>query len=152
MKKILFTSLLILIVSMSFARNRFVARGESNSDFGNYRIEKLDGHFNLDNKQLDQYQITYDKSNLKLIVALDAQKKCRKYYVLSDRGSVQYECNGTSFGIKKLDKKLAAKGFQTNLSQLNKTSFFQQRILISGEAASQDHLALIASYYPALLE
>ena len=102
MKKAALFAILILTISMISMGNNLVAKGQSNSAFGNYKIEKLEDHMILKAKELDQYLITYENSDVKMIVAVDKQKKCMKYYVLSDKIPVQYECNGTYFGLKKL--------------------------------------------------
>lgn len=151
MKKIVLSIALILTVCLSSMGNRFVAKGQSNSEFGDYRIEQLDDHLVLNNKELDQYLITYEKKELKVVVVLDKQKKCKKYYVLSSQVPVQYECDGIRFGVKKLDKELAGQGYRTNLDGMNKEEFFHQKVLVSGEPVSTlEHLNLIASYYPGL--
>ncbi len=150
MKKFLLTLALILTVCLASMANRIVAKGQSNSAFGDYKIEESDNHLMFKNKELDQYLITYEKSDLKVVVVLDKQKKCKKYYVLSDKLPVQYECDGTYFGIKKLDKELLSLGFKTSMENLNKTEFFHQRVLISGMTDTIEHLHLIASYYPGL--
>jgi len=152
MKRITLITLLLLTVSMVSMGNKIVAKGQSNTTFGDYKIEQLDDHMVLNGKELDQYLITYEKSNIKVMVVLDKQKKCKKYYVLTDKLPVQYECNGTYFGIKKLDKDLSAKGFTTSLDNLNREEFYHQKVLTSETTATLDHLHLIASYYPGLFK
>lgn len=127
-----------------------ITRGESNSAFGKYTIEKLDDHMIVDNRELDQYMITYDKSDLKVLVVMEKQKKCKKYFVLTDKMPVQYECNGTYFGIKKLEKAMAERGYSASTAKMNREEFFHQRVLTSETTATVDHLSLIASYYPGL--
>jgi uncharacterized CHY-type Zn-finger protein len=140
------------MLTLSFASNAktIVAKGESNSAFGNYTIEQLDDHMMLNNKELDKYLITYENTDMKVVVVMDKQKKCKKYYVLNDQLPVQYECNGTYFGIKKLEKAVVATGFENPSEKMNKQEFFNQRVLISGVTNTLDHLNLIASYYPGL--
>jgi len=152
MKRITLIALLLITVSMVSMGNNIVAKGQSNTTFGDYKIEQLDDHMVLNGKELDQYLISYEKSNIKVMVVIDKQKKCKKYYVLSDKLPVQYECNGTYFGIKKLDKELSVKGFATSLEELNREEFYHQRVLTSETTATLDHLHLIASYYPGLFK
>lgn len=151
MKTIIFTVLLTLMVSTLALGNRTVAKGSSNSAFGNYKIEKMEDHMMLQNKELDQYLITYSNSDLKVIVALDKQKSCKKYYVLNDKVSVQYECNGIYLGIKKLDKELANEGMATIMETLNRGAFYHQKVIAGGTTATVEHLELIAAYYPELV-
>jgi hypothetical protein len=150
MKTLILTTVLVLTLSFASTARTIVAKGESNSAFGNYTIELLDDHMMLNNNELDKYLISYENTDMKVVVVMDKQKKCRKYYVLNDQLPVQYECNGTSFGIKKLDRAVVANGFGNASEKMNKQEFFNQRVLISGVTNTIDHLNLIASYYPGL--
>ena len=152
MKRITLIALLLITVSMVSMGNNIVAKGQSNTSFGDYKIEQLNDHMVLNGKELDQYLITYEKSSMKVMVVIDKQKKCKKYYVLTDKLPVQYECNGTYFGIKKLDKDLSDKGFTTSLDKIDREEFYHQKVLTSETTATIDHLHLIASFYPGLLK
>jgi len=150
MKRIVFTTVLILIISLSSFANQLLSQGHSNSQFGDYKIEALDNRMPFKDKELDLYQITYEKKGLTVIVALDKDKKCKKYYVLSDKLPIQYECNGIYFGVKLLDNDLLYNGFPITLDSVNKSEFYSQRVLASGITDTLDHLNLIAAYYPGL--
>jgi hypothetical protein len=152
MKTIFLTIAMILLVSMFAMGNKLVAKGSSNSAFGDYKIEQLEDHMMLNGKELDKYMITYEKTDLKVVVVLDKQKSCKKYYVLTDKAPVQYECNGIYFGIKKLDNDLMASGFATCLDNLNKEGYYHQKVIENGTTTTLDHLELIACYYPELLK
>ena len=152
MKRIALIAMLIFSVGLVSMGNNIVAKGQSNSPFGDYKIEQLADHMNLNGKELDNYMISYEKGNLSVMVVIDKQKKCKKYYVLSEKGPVQYECNGTYFGVKKLDKNLMSQRFATSLDKLDRTEFYQQRVITVETTATIDHLQLIASYYPGLFK
>jgi hypothetical protein len=150
MKRIVFTTVLILVIGLASFANQVLSQGHSNSQFGDYKIEALDKQMSFKNKQLDLYQITYEKNDLKVIVALDKEKRCTKYYVLSEKLPIQYECNGVYFGVKLLDNDLLYNGFPITLDSVNKTEFYSQRVLVTGITDTLDHLNLIAAYYPGL--
>lgn len=150
MKRIFLTTALILIISLASFGNRILFEGHSNSQFGDYKIEALDNHMSFKDKELDLYQISYEKNGLTVIVALDKEKKCKKYYILSDKLPIQYECNGVYFGVKLLNNDLLYNGFPITLDSVNKTEFYSQRILARGITETLDHLNLIAAYYPGL--
>ena len=150
MKRILLATVLMLTVCIAFIGHPVVSSGQSNSSFGDFKIAALDDHMMLNGKQLDKYLITYENSDLKVVVAVDNQKKCRKFYVLTDQLPVQYECNGNYFGIKKMDKDLLHLGYQTSMENLNKSEFFHQRVLTSQKTVMFEQLSLIASFYPGL--
>ena len=150
MKKLLFSIVFVFAICLASFGQNIVAIGESNSAFGNFKIVLQEDHMLFNNKELDKYLITYDQSDMKVMVVVDKQKKCKKYYVLSDKLPVQYECNGTYFGIKKLDKALLSEGYNTSLDNLNREEFYHQKVLTSETNKTIDHLVLIASYYPGL--
>ncbi len=148
MKKFYFTTALVLMVSMLTMGNRIVAIGSSNSAFGDYKIEQMEDHMIFKGNELDKFLITYEKTDLKVVVVLDKHQKCKKYYVLTDQAPVQYECKGNNFGIKKLDNDLQSVGFTTCLDKLNREVFYHQKVIGGGTSETVDHLQLIASYYP----
>jgi hypothetical protein len=150
MKKLYLTTVLILTVLITSMGNPIVASGQSNTSFGDYKIVALDEHLTLNGREMEKYLISYDRTEMKVIVAVDKQAKCKKYYVLSGQLAVQYECNGTYFGIVRLDRELVEKGFNTSSDLLDKREFYSQRVLTSGQTATLDHLNLIAAYYPSL--
>ena len=150
MKRIVLTTALILIISLASFANQLLSQGHSNSQFGDYKIEALDNRMPFKDKELDLYQITYEKNGLTVVVALDKDKKCKKYYVLSEKLPIQYECNGIYFGVKLLDNDLLYNGFPITLDSVNKTEFYSQRVLATGITDTLDHLNLIAAYYPGL--
>lgn len=152
MKTIILTTVLILLGTMLTLGSKIVAKGSSNSPFGDYKIEQLEDHMILNGKELDKYMITYEKTDLKVVVVLDKQKACKKYYVLTDKAPVQYECNGLYFGVKKLDNELMANGFATCLDDLNREGYYHQKVIENGATATLDHLELIACYYPELIK
>jgi len=152
MKKFILTSVLILMISMFTMASKIVVKGSSNSALGNYKIEQQDDHMLINGKELDKFLITYEKSEVKVIVVLDKQQKCKKYYVLTDKVPIQYECNGAYFGIKKLDDDLMASGYITCLDNLNKEGYYHQKVIAWGETATKVHLGLIACFYPELLK
>lgn len=150
MKRFFLVTALFLTVCITSFGHPIVSSGQSNSSFGDFKIAALDDHMMLNGRQLDKYLITYENSDLKVVVAVDNQKKCRKFYVLTDQLPVQYECNGTYFGIKKLDKDLTHLGYKTSMENLNKLEFFHQRVLTNQKTLMFEQLSLIASFYPGL--
>jgi len=151
MKRFFLTAVVILAVCMASVGNTIVAQGDSNSEFGAYKIEALKDKMPYMDKQLDKYQITYANSDLKVIVAVDKQKQGEKYYVLNEKFPVQYERNGTHFGIKLLDKSFAAQGYSTTFENANRGEYFHQKVLTNETTDTNKQLQLIAAYYPGLL-
>jgi hypothetical protein len=151
MKKLIATFLFILTVCVASTGSNVVAQGQSNSDFGDYKIIQLEEHPVIAGKEFDKYLISYDKPEMKVIVVVNRQKKCKKYYVLTGKLAVQYKCNGKLFGIMKLDKIIRDKGFATSSDDMNKIEFDHQKVVTSGTTKTIDHLNLIAACYPRLV-
>jgi hypothetical protein len=149
MKRIVLTTALILIISLVTVANQVLFQGNSNSQFGAYVIVALDHQIPFKDKELAQYQITYENGQ-RIVVALENLGKCKKYYVLSDKLPIQYECNELYFGVKLLDNNLLYNGFPITLDSVNKTEYYSQRVLARGVDGTLDHLNLIAAYYPGL--
>lgn len=149
MKRIVLTTALILIISLASFASQVLFQGNSNSQFGAYIIVALDDRMPFKDRELAQYQITYENGQT-VVVAVDKLEKCKKYYVLSEKLPIQYECNGVYFGVKMLDNNLLYNGFPISLDSVNKTEYYSQRVLARGVNGTLDHLNLIAAYYPGL--
>jgi len=152
MKKIVLIAGLILAVSLaSFARIQ-VAEGKTNSELGDYKIHVDDQSFMINGKVHIPYVITYENSNLEVRVAIDMNRKGKKYYVISDNLSVQYVSNRKYFGVEILDKELEDNGLRTSDPALNRAEYFHQKVITLGQNWRKDNTELIAVYYPLLIK
>jgi hypothetical protein len=151
MKKILLVTILILAVSAgSFAR-KFVAEGRTYSALGDYKIEIADNPITINGEELKAFVISYANSNMEITVAVQKVKDGKRYVVASDALSVQYVCHGTYFGVELLDKSLEKDGFKTSPSALNRSEYFHQKAITTGQSCELDNTKLIAAYFPMLL-
>jgi hypothetical protein len=75
----------------------------------------------------------------------------RKYFVLSDKLSVQYVCNENYFGVERLDKSFEKEGYSTSDASLDRSEYFHQKVISSGEGCEMDNTALIAAFFPRLI-
>ena len=64
----------------------------------------------------------------------------------------QYVCNGSYFGVKKLDKSLAPEGFAKTDEALNRQEYFHQKIITPGHRDTIENAQLIAAYFPMLIK
>jgi hypothetical protein len=151
MKRMIFTALLIIALSSTGIARKLVGEGKSHTALGNFKIETADQPLVVNNVQLDTYVITYDNSKMKVIIAIDKDKKCRRYLTISDKLSVQYVCYGTHFGIEKLSDKYASGGLKTSDAALNRSAYFHQKVLVQGQNDPITCMKLIGAYYPELL-
>lgn len=151
MKKVILSVALILTVCVASMGNPVVAQGQSNTSSGDYKIIALEDRLTVNGKELQKYLISYEKPDMKVIVAVEKQENGEKYYVLSGQLPVQYESNGVHFGVRKMDGELLAKGFATSMSEMNKAEFYRQRVLTAEKTGTVDHLSMIAAYYPVLI-
>jgi hypothetical protein len=151
MKRIILSSLLITAFCLAASASEVVAKGKTNSPFGDYKIEVSENPVTINGKQLDAFIVSYNNTNLKVIIAIEKNRKCKKYYVLSDALSVQYVCNKDFFGVEKLGKDLEKEGYKTSEASLNREEYFHQKVLTRGNNYDLDNTRLIASYFPRLL-
>jgi hypothetical protein len=128
-----------------------VIKGNTNSAFGEYRIETADNPVTLKGQECEAYKISYQNTPMEETVLVFKDKMFRKYLVLSDKLSVQYVCNANSFGVEKIDTSFQKEGYNTSDSNLNRNEYFQQKILVPGRIGEKEAITLIASYFPLLL-
>jgi hypothetical protein len=152
MKRVVLSTIVILALSTASFAGKFVAEGESNSALGNYRIEMDDNLITLNGKAHLPYIITYENTGMKVRVAVDMDRRCKKYYVLSDNLSVQYICARQLIGIEFLDKSLENDGFKTSVENLNRKANFQQKVIGKSSRDILENTKLIACFYPMLLK
>jgi hypothetical protein len=151
MKRMLLAAVLILAVSTaSFARKK-VAEGKTFTDLGNYKIELADNTVPLKGAECKAYIISYENSPMEVKVVICKDRKCKRFVVLSDKLSVQYVCNGTYFGVGKLDASLEKEGYRTSDSGLNRSEYFHQKVITLGQNSELENTQLIAAYFPMLL-
>lgn len=148
-----FAAILIVAFSAaSFTRDVVVAEGKTHSAMGDYRIETTDDALSLNGEEFKAFVISYQNSPLEVKVAIRDEGKCKKYFVLSDKLSVQYVCNSNYFGVEKLDKSFEKEGYSTSDEYLNRSEYFHQKVLAAGKGCEVDNTALIAAYFPMLLK
>jgi hypothetical protein len=151
MKRIILVAVLVVAVSLASYARKFVADGKTYSALGKYRIEIDDKSMMINGKEHKPFVITYENSNLEVRVAVDMDKGGKKYYVISDNLSVQYVANKHYFGVEKLDENLGKDGFRTSDATLNRSEYFHQKAITTGENWRRDNTKLIAAYFPMLL-
>jgi hypothetical protein len=151
MKRMLFVTLMSLAISTgSFAR-KFVAEGRTYSALGDYRIEIADNPLAINGKEFKAFVISYNKSDIEITVAVQKMKNSVRYIVISDALSIQYVCHGKYFGVELLDNSLEKEGYITSPAALNRTEYFHQKAIATGESCELDYTRLIATYFPGLL-
>jgi len=151
MKKMLIAGLLMTAISTASFSREFVAAGKTHTSLGDYKIELADKPVTMNGEELKAYVISYQNSPLEVTVAIRKDKKCKNYIVFSDKLSVQYVCNGQFFGVQKLDKSLEKEGYKTSDESLNRSEYFHQKLIISGQTDEVANTQLIATYFPMLL-
>ncbi len=72
--------------------------------------------------------------------------------MLSEKLSVQYVYNEKYLGVENLDKTLQIDRYLITNTALNKSEYFHQKVLASGERSDLENIQLIAVYFPMLLK
>jgi hypothetical protein len=152
MKRMFFAAILVLVISTASIANEIVAEGKTHSALGDYRIELANNPVIINGEEFKAFVISYQNSPLEVKVAVKANGDSKKYYVLSDKLSVQYVCNENYFGVEKLDKSFVSSGYSTNDDNLNRSEYFHQKVLSSGQGCETDNTMMIAAYFPMLIK
>jgi len=148
MKRIIFAAALVMIFTTSFARK---IEGKTFSTAGNYRIEKSADPVLLNGTEFKTYKIFYANTPMKVTVAVVKEKGSKKFVVISDKLSVQYVCNRSYFGVKKLDSIFKNEESMDDENNLNRSEFFRQKVLGTGGKNDREAIRFIAAYFPFLI-
>jgi hypothetical protein len=151
MKKMLIAGLLMTAISTASFSREFVATGKTHTSLGDYKIELADKPVTVNGEELKAYVISYQNSPMEVTVVIRKDKKCKNYIVFSDKLSVQYVCNGQFFGVQKLDNSLEKEGYKTSDESLNRSEYFHQKLIVSGQTDEVANTQLIATYFPMLI-
>jgi hypothetical protein len=151
MKKMILLTVVIAIISTVSFGQKVVAKGQTFSALGDYKIAVSDSPVLMKGNDCQSYKISYENSPMEVTVVVCKERKCKRYVVLSDKLSVQYVCNSQYFGVQKLDKSFELEGYKTEDSALNKAEYFHQKVLAQGYQGELEATQLIASYFPFLL-
>lgn len=151
MRRIIFSALLLAAISTASFAREYVVGGKTHTTLGDYKIEIADNPVTINGEDFKAFVISYQNSPLELTVVIRKGKKCKNFLVLSDKLSVQYVCNENYFGVEKLDKTMAIDGFSTSEEALNRSEYFHQKVICSGNGSEIEHTQLIAAYFPMLI-
>jgi hypothetical protein len=152
MKKMFSAALLTLVISSASFSRELIAEGKTYSALGDYRIEIADNPVTINGDEFKAFVISYQNTPLEVRVAIRKERNCKKYIVLSEKLCVQYVCNSNYFGVERLDKSFEKDGYVTSDIFLDKSEYFHQKVLTSGQGCELDNTRLIASYFPMLIK
>jgi len=154
-KSVFITGLILLLAGFAHAQgprvfSKIVAEGSTYTPFGNYTVKISDDPVVLEGEKVTSYLITYDKSPVSIEILVDKEKNCKNYIVVSEGLSVMYTCNGSYFGINRIDEKYSKEGYVTDETNLDKINYFHQKLIVRGQQAEIPATSLIACYFPLL--
>ncbi|MFN8242079.1 MAG: hypothetical protein U0X39_15170 [Bacteroidales bacterium] len=151
MKRFLITAVMLTLVSAASFGEKVVAKGQTFTSFGDYKVIRVDEAVPMMGKDCQAYTIKYENSPLEVKVIVCKEKNCRTYLVLSDKLSVQYVCHPEYFGVEKVNKKFEPMGYSTSDKNLNRLEYFHQKVLGPGQKTELEATSLIAAYFTYLL-
>jgi hypothetical protein len=153
MKRVLLSSMLIVALCLTaFAKKNVVATGKTWTAMGDFKIEVAETPYSLNGEELKTFVISYENSPLKVKVAIDTDKKCNTYIVMSDKLSVQYICNSSYFGVEKIARQYGKAGLNTSENELNREEYLKQRVITREAQSPVENARLIAAYFPTLVK
>jgi len=146
----LLTVLIAVVSTVAFGK-KVVAKGQTFSALGNYKIETVDNPVILKGDDCQAYKISYENTPMEVTVIVCKDKNCKTFVVLSDKLSIQYTCNKVYFGVERLSKSFEKEGYKTTDDNLNRAEYFHQKVLGPGQQPDLEGTKLIAAYFPFLL-
>ena len=126
--------------------------GNSMTNFGKYTIVKSESPMVINNQTVTTYELMYENTANPVRIGVVKEKKCTTFVVRSDQFEVQYDCNKSIFGVKKMDKKYRELPETSCDSKINKVSFYAQRVISQNPKTEDELLGLIACYFPTLVD
>lgn len=153
MKKMFLAVVLSAAFSITSFAGLLVAEGKTNTTLGDYKIELADKPVAFNGELLKAYNISYENSPLQVTVAIKKDNSSQNYIVLSEKLSILYVSSDSYFGVRKLQKgyDLAKNGFATSDEALNRSEYFHQKLITSGDQSELQSTQLIAAYFPLLI-
>jgi len=131
--------------------NQFVAIGNSGSELGDYLIEGSQP-ITVNGKELNTFSVSYEKTNLKYLVAIEEDIHCTKYYVVAGSISAEYVSCNDFWGLSSLGNGVK-KGIAPEIcSRVNRLEYFHQKVISREYHCDMDCLKLIVCYYPMLIK
>ena len=152
MKRMILAAVLVIAYCTASFSGEPVAKGETFTSLGKYKIALADQQLSLKGKDCKTYIISYENSPMEVKLAVCKERNCRKFVVVSDRLSVQYVCNKDYFGVELLDKAFSKDVHTNSTAALNRSEYFHQKILTPGSRDELEAAGLIAAYFPRLLD
>ena len=155
-KSVLIIGLVLIMAGIANAQaqktySKIVAEGATSTPFGNYTIKVCDEPVILSGEKITSYLITYENSPISLEILVDKEKNCKNYVVISEGLSVMYSCNGSYFGVNKINEKYNKEGYSTDETNLDRLNYFHQKIIAQGRMDEIPATTIIACYYPLLI-
>lgn len=151
MKRMFFAVILLAAFSVTAIAKETVAEGKTFSALGDYKISLSEKTVTINGEEYNPFLISYQNTPMEVMVVVRTEENGKKYYVLSEQLSVQYVCNANYFGIEKLDKEIEKDGYSTSDNVLNRSEYFHQKVLTTGQDCELDNTMLIAAYFPKLI-
>ncbi len=138
----------ILCFSLETASAKKI-KGQSNTEMGKYEIVESEISIEHKGKTLETYTLCYENCTKKMFIGIEKQKDCKNFIVVIEDMKIIYTCNNGVFGTKKLPKQKS-----TSLSiddAIDRQQFYYQKVITKKPKTEKELLALIACYYPQLI-
>jgi hypothetical protein len=130
-----------------------VAEGKTYCCLGNYVVDNAIDPIYVDGKALKTFIVSYENSDLTVRIGIDnSDRKCTRFIVLSDELEIQYKCNGTYFGVERLDREYLNDGMSTSDLSLDRSEYFHQKVITPLRQSDIDYVKLISVYFPKLVK
>ncbi len=152
MKKVFSLTVMILVISITSMAGTFLTKGKTNCTLGSFKVEKTTDQLVVDGIALETYVISYENSEKKVKLAVQEDGKSKVFLVSSDDLDILYVCKSDIFGVEKPGKKFKKDGYITDDAVLNRSEYFNQKVITRSANSVKECAGLIAVYYPQLIQ
>lgn len=153
MRKVISFITTVLILSIPGYALNPVAQGNTNYELGAFVVEKSIRPIIVDARILPTYEVSYENSGMTIRIAVDnTNRKCKKYIVVSDDLTIQYNCNGKIFGAVIVEDEYADDRISTSRINLNRIEYFHQKVITCLPVNEIESIKLISVYFPKLIK
>lgn len=126
--------------------------GQSLTELGQYTIRTSDNAMKIGNEALKTYELNYANSDSPVLIGVKKTKKCMNFIVRTNNFEVEYVCKKHVFGVKRISAEYQTIAPEVINQMMDNADFYTQRIISQYPKTEEELLALIACYFPSLIQ
>ena len=144
--------LLVSLFAVAKEKGASLISGQSLTELGQYNISTSTQAMMVGDEMLKTYELIYTNSDSPVLIGVKKTKKCKSFIVRTDNFEVEYVCNKSVFGVKRISKEYQTISETAINQMLDNANFYSQRVISQYPKSEEELLGLIACYFPSLIK